>query len=980
MAANTSDDETMNTWINHENWNELSLEQLQQQFETIQQESLSSSSSYKLNDHHIIELIQYIKKYDQAFSDQLCFTTDGKEFITKDQIEYELQVLLEKYGGRINKNELPKLLRVDFTYLESPIQNLINKHLILPDLINGCEILTESYLESVVMEINELLVLYGYIYIGTLTKQLFLPSDFIKEHIIAKYKHLLLNGTIFSNNSLYTEKYINNLKSITIGICNGIISRSIECNELLKITKQFYVMMNDSSMIMMANDTSNDPQLSNVEIELELFQTIIKDLIKNKQLNGTLQVNSTLYVPNIYEKNATDQICQFIDNNGYISIERVEQLIGYKAFKSTQQMINYLNAYRDSQNLANSNILNNSENMSITTTTTTSINTTNTTTNTTSLINIQDEMIIHMKLIESFRSIFDSTLNGNNDKHKSIPLHIENNGGDHCVLIDTSCDMKQLIDKYIVLNKNIIKSNSIVVFDNRYVMSLDMIDQILNDQFKPLALEQVGIYLKTASAITSSPTNTSSCSQQESSSKKSSSSNKQKKVSSSSKSSVSSPEQSGIKKILPKKDEIFNLIEKQLLIYLDNDKDNENMLNKFSGQDDSIIDEMIQYLIPKIEKMYLETRDYLINQQSIQLEQKLSGELNVEDKLNDLYTQIVVHNKSLDILHRLHKENLEKEFINPLEKHILKTKCTIMVYLILYDTCKNLLRSLHAPSSSSLQKGSSKKTSSSSSTTLSDYTLNINEKNLQFIKEYNNLLCMASEEQQAQFVELNREIKLLMKQLNQKVELDKTREEEVKEMNTLVESLNSNSTTLQSFISQFETTAKQFSIFIKVLDKKREKTYLKEKKQELKINHTEHLAKLTDDTLQSGVVIFGTRLISICQYLLMLNDKAIYLFVPGKLVNPLLKYYLEDVHIVEEYCKGQLGESFKTTIIPTLNKCQQLVVEYLVQNKKKKQTTENEQDEESNSAASLNISKEKELVELFASIEKIIFSSPTSSE
>ncbi|KAG2383228.1 hypothetical protein C9374_004565 [Naegleria lovaniensis] len=907
MAANTTDDDPTSAFLSGD-LNELSLEQLQQQFETIQQESLSSSSSYKLNDHNIIELIQYIKKNDQAFADQLCFTTDGKEYITKDQIEYELQILLEKYGGRINKNELPKLLRVDFTYLESPILNLINKQLILPDLINGCEILTSSYLESVVMEINELLVLYGYIYIGTLTKQLFLPSDFIKEHIITKYKHLLLNGTIFSNNSLYTEKYINNLKSITIGICNGIISRSIDCNELLKITKQFYIMMNDSSMIM-TNESSNDTQF-NVEIELELFQTIIKDLIKNKQLNGTLQVNSTLYVPNVYEKNATDQICQFIDNNGYISIERVEQLIGYKAFKSTQQMINYLNAYRDSLTTP------------LTTTTTGTGSTgTNSIASTTTTAN---EMIIHMKLIESLRSIFDSTLNGNNDKHKSIPLHIENNGGDHCVLMDTSCDMKQLIDKYIVLNKNI---KSIIVFDNRYVMSLDMIDQLLNDQFKPLALEQVSIYLKTMSSETTSSPNsssTSSSTQPQPSSKKS----KQKK---SNKTSSSSTEQNGIKKILPKKDEMFNLIEKQLLIYLDNDKDNENMLNKFGGQDDSIIDELIQYLAPKIEKIYLETRDYLINQQTIQLEQKLSSELNVEDKLNDLYTQVVIHNKSMDILHRLRKEHLEKELITPIEKHIIKTKCTIM--------------------------------------------------NLQFIKEYNTLLCMASEEQQAQFVELNREIKLLMKQLNQKVELDKTREEEVKEMNTLVESLNSNSTTLQSFITQFETTAKQFSIFIKILDKKREKTYLKEKRQELKLNHTEHLAKLTDDTLQSGAVIFGTRLISICQYLLMLNDKAIYLFVPGKLVNPLLKYYLEDVQVVDEYCKGQIGEAFKTTIIPTLNKCQQMVVEYLVQNKKKKQTTESEQqDEENHSPSSSSISKEKELVELFTSIEKIIFSSVSSSE
>src|SRR3989338_1954041 len=92
---------------------ELTIEQLQQQFEQVQQESLSGGS-YKLNEHNIIELIQYIKKNDPSFAEQLCFTTDGKEFITRDQIEYELQILLEKYGGRINKNELPKLMRVDF--------------------------------------------------------------------------------------------------------------------------------------------------------------------------------------------------------------------------------------------------------------------------------------------------------------------------------------------------------------------------------------------------------------------------------------------------------------------------------------------------------------------------------------------------------------------------------------------------------------------------------------------------------------------------------------------------------------------------------------------------------------------------------------------------------------------------------------------------------------------------------------------------
>ncbi|EFC39553.1 predicted protein [Naegleria gruberi] len=875
---------------------ELSIEQLQQQFEQVQQESLSGGS-YKLNEHNIIELIQYIKKQDPNFAEQLCFTSDGKEYITRDQIEYELQILLEKYGGRINKNELPKLLRVDFTYLEQPIHNLIQKQIVLPDLINGCEILTPSYLESVVMEINELLKLSGYIYIGTLTKQLFLPSDFIKEHIITKYMHLLLNGTIFSNNSLYTEKYINNLKSITIGICNSITSRSMECNDLLKVTKKFYLM----------NESNGNEYADDIEIELELYQNIVKDLIKNKQINGTLQVNSTLYVPNIYEKMATDQVCKFIHSNGYVSVERVESMLGYKAFKNTQQIINYLTGYGEMKEH--------------------------------DLINIEDEIIIHMKMIESFKNIFDTTINGNNDKHKSIPLHIENNGGDHCVLIDTSCEMKQLVDKYITLSKNI---KDIIVFDNRYIMTVEMIDQILNDQFKSIAIQAIEIYLKSNPSTTSTPPP----------SQPSNDKNKKQKSKSTKSSTPVSNENDQIKKLLPKKDDIYSHIEKQLLVYLDNDKENENMINKFGGSDDSIIESIVNYFIPKLEKLYLETKEQIVNQQTMKLEQKLSSELNVEEKLNELYTQIVIHNKSIEILHRQRKESIEKEFIVPVEKHIIKTKCTMIVYLMVYDTCKNLLRS--TPTQQSGKQSSSKKPVDTTS-------ININEKNLHFIREYNTLLSMASEEQQTQFVELNREIKLLMKQLNQKVELDKTREEEVKELNTLVESLNANNTTLQSFISQFEFTAKQFSVFIKILDKKREKTYLKERKQELKINHVEHLAKLSDDSLSSGAIIYGTRLISICQYLLMMGDKPILLFIPGKLVSPVLSY-LEEPSIMEEYSKGQLGSAYQDLIIPTLTKCQQLVVECLVAKKKKN-------DEESG----MSLSKEKELVELFTTIEKIIF-------
>ena len=66
---------------------------------------------------------------------KLIYTSDGKEYLTNEQLEREIRELLNECGGRINILEIPNHIGVNIEIIEKTMDSFVKKNKVT--LING---------------------------------------------------------------------------------------------------------------------------------------------------------------------------------------------------------------------------------------------------------------------------------------------------------------------------------------------------------------------------------------------------------------------------------------------------------------------------------------------------------------------------------------------------------------------------------------------------------------------------------------------------------------------------------------------------------------------------------------------------------------------------------------------------------------------------------------------------------------------------
>lgn len=236
-----------------------------------------------ISTRNVIEIVAYLK---QAIP-TLLFTLDGKEYITEKQLEKEIREEVEYSGGRIKRSDLETLLNMDISHIER-LTDKMKEY----DIISG-EILTSEYLESVYQEINETLQESGLVEVSSLSERYGLPTEFLIKLINKK-------GMKMSQNTLYTPLYIEREKSKMKGYLSSIVHPTL----IGEIRKEFL-----------------------------LFDEILKDLLKEKKINGV--ISKEFFVPKVYESSVLDYIQSNLTASGYIEYSRIEKLLyGYGSLKN----------------------------------------------------------------------------------------------------------------------------------------------------------------------------------------------------------------------------------------------------------------------------------------------------------------------------------------------------------------------------------------------------------------------------------------------------------------------------------------------------------------------------------------------------------------------------------------------------------------------------------------------------------------------
>ncbi|KAL9897052.1 UFM1 specific ligase 1 isoform 1-T2 [Glossina fuscipes fuscipes] len=266
------------------------------------QKAQLTSTLQKLSERNCVEIVALLLEKQLL---EVIFTNDGKEYITPDHLEREIQDELYVNGGRVNLVEVSKTLNVDLTKIEKIAEKIAKEnasiHFILGQLID------EDYITYIAQEIQEKLQQKGEITVNDLTEQLDLPSDFLQHDVIEKHLGKIIKGRQDPTNprNFFTQSYVQRCKAKIRGALSAL-----------------------------TRPTNVSVILQQINVQQKIFHTLLDEL--NPAGYVTSKVANAQYVPHIYARMQIDWVNSFYRQNGFLEYEALTKL----GISNAKQFIN----------------------------------------------------------------------------------------------------------------------------------------------------------------------------------------------------------------------------------------------------------------------------------------------------------------------------------------------------------------------------------------------------------------------------------------------------------------------------------------------------------------------------------------------------------------------------------------------------------------------------------------------------------------
>lgn len=183
-----------------------------------------SSSLQRLGDRNCVEIVKKLIELDLI---KVIFTCDGKEYLTPDHLQKEIEEELIVNGGRIELTQLVTILNVDLVHIEARAGDLVRSTANDPanriSLIQG-RLISREYKDKLAEEINEKLAVTGKVTVEELTKQYDLPSDFIDKEIISSRLGTIIKGSRdqYKTRTILTDSYVKHYHCKIRGVLSAI--------------------------------------------------------------------------------------------------------------------------------------------------------------------------------------------------------------------------------------------------------------------------------------------------------------------------------------------------------------------------------------------------------------------------------------------------------------------------------------------------------------------------------------------------------------------------------------------------------------------------------------------------------------------------------------------------------------------------------------------------------------------------------------
>ncbi|XP_071112658.1 E3 UFM1-protein ligase 1-like [Haliotis cracherodii] len=255
-----------------------------------------STTKQKLSERNIVELVT--KLIELKLIDVI-YTTDGKEYLTHQELAKEIRDELYVHGGRINLVELQQILNVDLNHIQAKVNTIVG-HDRKISLVLG-QLIDVTYKDRLAEEVNDKLTEQGQVTIAELTKTYDLPADFLTE-VIRERLGSIIKGQLdsYDRDVIFTHAFVTRMKARIRGSLSAVT----------KPTPVLSVMTQHAC-------------------KERLFHTILEKLIKMGRLAGSVsggRNEKATYIPDIYTQSQNEWVDAFYKQNGYLEYDSLSRL------------------------------------------------------------------------------------------------------------------------------------------------------------------------------------------------------------------------------------------------------------------------------------------------------------------------------------------------------------------------------------------------------------------------------------------------------------------------------------------------------------------------------------------------------------------------------------------------------------------------------------------------------------------------------
>ncbi|KAL4425678.1 hypothetical protein ABPG75_009694 [Micractinium tetrahymenae] len=273
---------------------DLSLENLLSGLEAAQQKK----SKTRLSERNVVELVAKLKALG-LLGEELLYTTNGKEYVTRERAVAEVKAAVRAAGGRIPLVDLPSQLGLDLVHCERAADAVVAASGGAITLSQG-ELFSTAYFDGLAAEVDDSLQEAGVVSVGDLARRFGLGAEMIGSVLSERVASGAVRGRMEAG-VVYTQAYLARIKAQLRGALRGAVS-PVPIPALVK-----------------------ELGIEGLASLNALVPTLIEDLTAEGSVAGKLVAGAASWVPASYVASQQDAVKRFFQQNGYIGYDTAKQ-------------------------------------------------------------------------------------------------------------------------------------------------------------------------------------------------------------------------------------------------------------------------------------------------------------------------------------------------------------------------------------------------------------------------------------------------------------------------------------------------------------------------------------------------------------------------------------------------------------------------------------------------------------------------------